>query len=673
MNYYIKYLKYKRKYLNLIGAGKQTAKDIFMGAIRNNLNNVLPILKTDREKGFLKFTDGPNYEDIFEQIFLKTNSDKVNIDWIIKSYINNTFGIPSSLENLGRFTAALKEYNHLKVNIKGIAKDEYAGRKIIPINQIDGLVALEKYLDSDENKQNVRLIEERKEKLKKKEERNKKVELKKEEEIKKYGKEIGEDDKIIELETDKVIVYTPTTKEGSIFYGKNTRWCTAAFENNMFDYYNGMGPMHIIQSKTDPKLKFQIHKANNELKDSADVEIAESVVKISIKDDKLDEFFDNVLEIDLIKYKLKKLRITSTLTKSEKFIKILPKLNHLEVVNIDTSDDLKDILKYLINLKELYFNHKYKLPLNDILKNLTKLEILRLGELFNQPLANSLSKLYNLKELEMSSNFNQKLDNSLIGLKNLKKLEFGYNFNQELDNCFIDLNNLESLNLGRSFNKPLNNSLFPLKKLEKLVLGYQFNQPLGNSLKNLRNLKELELSNLFNHPLANSLNNLVNLKTLQLGNDFNQLLGFSLDSLKNLEKLIFGYDFNEPLQDSLDKLTNLKHIEFRHSFNQPLEKSFYNLINLQLLYFGDDFKQHIFDSLKNCVKLEVLAFGEFYNGVVDFKPLINLKTINLNHSYKRYINFKDLLNIVSITIPKDYPYPIDPSFDKSKINHHLYN
>jgi hypothetical protein len=237
MQYYKKYLKYKTKYLNLIGAGKQTAKDIFMAAIRKNLDKVLPILKADREKGFLQFTDELNYEDIFEQIFLKTNSDKVNIDWIIKSYINNTFGIPSSLENFGRFIAAIKEYNYLKVNIKGIAIDEYAGRKIIPINEIDGLVALEKYLDSDENKENVKLIEKKKEKQKKKEERNKKVELKKEEEIKKFGKEIGEDDKNIELETDKVIVYTPTTKEGAIFYGKNTRWCTAAIENNMFDYY----------------------------------------------------------------------------------------------------------------------------------------------------------------------------------------------------------------------------------------------------------------------------------------------------------------------------------------------------------------------------------------------------------------------------------------------------
>jgi hypothetical protein len=646
MDYYIKYLKYKRKYLNLIGAGKQTAKDIFMGGIRNNIDNILPILKADRAKGFLNFRDEPNYEEIFEQIFLKTNSDKVNIDWIIKSYINNTFGIPSSLENLGRFTAAIKEYNYLKVNIKGIAKGEYAGRKIIPINEIDGLVALERYLDSDENKQNVRLIEEKKEKQKKKEERNKKVELKKEAEIKKFGKEIGEDDKNIELETDKVIVYTPTTKEGAIFYGKNTRWCTAAIGNNMFDYYNGMGPMHIIQSKIDPKLKFQIHKINNELKNSADTEIPEKEIREIFKDDQLNEFFDNILEIDLLKYKVKELNITYELSISEKFKKLLPKINHVETLFFRTSNSLNDILKYFTNLKKLYFPENYTLPLNDILKNLRKLEKLVLPYNFDSPIGDSLSNLNNLKELI-----------------------FGSNFNQELDNCFVGLNNLEILKLGGRFNKPLNNSLFPLKKLELLEIGNKFNEPLGNSLKNLKNLKELYLGSNFNQPLSDSLKNLFSLKILKLSSDFNELLGFSLDSLENLEKLIFGYDFNLPLQDSLDKLTNLKTIEFGLLYNRPLKNSFYNLVNLQELYLGSNFKQDINDSLKNCVKLDVLSFGEYYNGIIDFKPLINLKRLNLGESYKRFIDFKDLLNIESITIPNNYPYPIDPSFDKSKINY----
>jgi hypothetical protein len=639
MDYYTKYIKYKRKYLNLIGSGKQTAKDIFMGAIRNNLDNVLPILKADREKGFLNFRDEPNYEDVFEQIFLKTNSDKVNIDWIIKSYINNTFGIPSSLENLGRFTAAIKEYNHLKVNIKGIAKDEYAGRKIIPINKIDGLVALERYLDSDENKQNVRLIEERKEKLKKKEERNKKVELKKEEEIKKYGKEIGEDDKIIELETDKVIIYTPTTKEGSIFYGKNTRWCTAAFENNMFDYYNGMGPMHIIQSKTDPKLKFQIHPLKDEIKNSADIEIPEEEIKSMFNDNKLNDFLNNIYEKDLLKFNPDTLFIKQKMYMSKKFIKLLPKLQFVEEIIINFKGPTYDILKHFINLKKLYWYDVdfFNFELGDSLKNLTKLEKLILPYSFDKPFLDSLSFLTNLKELDM-----------------------GISFNQELGNSFVGLNNLEILKFSNRFNKSLNNSLFPLKNLKELEFGSSFDKPLGNSLKNLRNLKKLKFKGDFNQPLNNSLENLVNLENLELDSEFNYLLGYSLDSLVKLESLSMN-NFTYPLQDSLDKLVNLKNIYFGSEFNQPLKNSFINLVNLEKIYFGDRFNSPINDSLKNCINLKYLKFGNNFNQDLDLKPLTKIENLHFGRNFTKYINFKELPKLNSVTIVVNYPFPIESS------------
>ena len=151
-NFYYKYLKYKNKYSNLknlIGGGRQSAQDMFLAAINRNYEVVLPILINDRNKGLLRFEGIPTKEqidvftNIFNQIFLINNSDTKTIDFIIKSYINNNFGNPSSLENLGRFKNSFKKYNLLKVNIE---------TPLPPITAIEGgLIGLENFLDLPDN------------------------------------------------------------------------------------------------------------------------------------------------------------------------------------------------------------------------------------------------------------------------------------------------------------------------------------------------------------------------------------------------------------------------------------------------------------------------------------------------------------------------------------------
>jgi hypothetical protein len=54
----------------------------------------------------------------------------------------------------------------------------------------------------------------------------------------------------------KIIV--PKTEEASCHYGINTRWCTAAKENNMFYEYNKKGPLYVIlQKSTNTRWQFQ--------------------------------------------------------------------------------------------------------------------------------------------------------------------------------------------------------------------------------------------------------------------------------------------------------------------------------------------------------------------------------------------------------------------------------
>jgi len=136
MKLYNKYLKYKAKYINLQGGSKITAKNFFVKNITNN-NSLLNILINDitiKEQVTTYFST--LFDNIYKEIF---NDNEKNIDWIIKSYLNNTFGSPSSFENVGRYKESYEKYTKLKNKFK---------EDIIDINNINGLVALEEYVDS---------------------------------------------------------------------------------------------------------------------------------------------------------------------------------------------------------------------------------------------------------------------------------------------------------------------------------------------------------------------------------------------------------------------------------------------------------------------------------------------------------------------------------------------
>jgi hypothetical protein len=69
---------------------------------------------------------------------------------------------------------------------------------------------------------------------------------------------------------------TPKTQEASCHFGKGTRWCTAADNNNMFPAYNKLGPMHIYTPKTPayPGEKYQYHYGTNSLMNEKDHEVS---------------------------------------------------------------------------------------------------------------------------------------------------------------------------------------------------------------------------------------------------------------------------------------------------------------------------------------------------------------------------------------------------------------
>ena len=71
---------------------------------------------------------------------------------------------------------------------------------------------------------------------------------------------------------NQVKVIVPLTKEASIFFGKGTRWCTAAKNNNYFARYNKQGPLYIVIIKGTNE-KYQFHYPSYQFMDSADKSI----------------------------------------------------------------------------------------------------------------------------------------------------------------------------------------------------------------------------------------------------------------------------------------------------------------------------------------------------------------------------------------------------------------
>ena len=570
--YHNKYLKYKSKYINLvnmIGGSYNSAKIKFMASVKKNTIFLLndPVLEPIR--ALLLDIDG-NHDNIFDYIIRYVGYNKENpnfdINWIIASYTNGTFGSPNSisLENITKFIKFDADLVYLNKKIKTLNNNITRKKKDIeetnsyktyqsffPIlnpgntnkSNYTSLVVLEEFLN---NPKIIQLIQDFKTESSEKDARYRKM------------KEKGEDDFKLVFENTNVKIINPTTIDGSKYYGSNTKWCTTADEENQFSVYNDNGPLYIIQSKTNHK-KFQFQgertegESNSwmfmdnepELMDSTDKPISIlDVVQQCDNDMGLLEWFK--------KFKLtyQSLRINmSTQTK----LSITSDLQF--AISNESYDDVNKTINERDNskLEELHLDIKFwKIPIGNLLDKLTSLTILYLRT-YNFSLGKSLDKLTSLRELHLNS-YNLPLDNSLDKLSSLTSLYLNsYNF--LLGNSLDKLTNLRVLHLN-SYNLPLDNSLNNLTSLSDLYLN-SYNSQLGNSLDKLTNLRVLHL-NSYNLPLDNSLDKLTELRGLYL-KSYNIKLDNSLDKLTKLKSLYLS-SYNLPLGSSLRELTNLSEI-----------------------------------------------------------------------------------------------------------------
>ncbi len=70
---------------------------------------------------------------------------------------------------------------------------------------------------------------------------------------------------------DKLKIIIPLTQIASCYFGRGTRWCTAATQTtNHFDTYNRQGPLYVVQFKHD---KYQFHFETNSFRDALDASV----------------------------------------------------------------------------------------------------------------------------------------------------------------------------------------------------------------------------------------------------------------------------------------------------------------------------------------------------------------------------------------------------------------
>lgn len=74
--------------------------------------------------------------------------------------------------------------------------------------------------------------------------------------------------------SDTMKIVIPETTEASNFFGRGTRWCTAATgAHNYFEEYNKQGPLYIIIFKGEDGKKWQFHPPSGSFMDARDEEI----------------------------------------------------------------------------------------------------------------------------------------------------------------------------------------------------------------------------------------------------------------------------------------------------------------------------------------------------------------------------------------------------------------
>lgn len=110
-------------------------------------------------------------------------------------------------------------------------------------------------------------------------------------------------EKVIKSDTKKIIdtpdfkVIIPKTEAAAQYYGKGTKWCTAAEDNCMFNDYNNQGPLYIIIAGSGENAKkFQLHVETEQFMNDKDVDLKKADIAYLSKFPKYKELLEMLIE-----------------------------------------------------------------------------------------------------------------------------------------------------------------------------------------------------------------------------------------------------------------------------------------------------------------------------------------------------------------------------------------
>jgi hypothetical protein len=349
------------------------------------------------------------YEDaelLFEIIIsyfqsFETNTKCVingNIDMFVKFYLNGSMGNPNSIENFGRLVDGMNDFELLKANAKSLGDIDKT------IDSFTGLTGdTDDYLEHFLNKQKYYVFLEEHDQQKHED-----------------MFAISEADKLIDISNEEgsIVVYWLKTEAAAKYYGRGTKWCTAAKSNNQFKHYNKYGKIYMIQidekgkkthnEKGKKSHKYQIHVESDQFMNERDEPVD------------IDTFLKYIEPID--KNKLFFIWIVKT------YFCILS--DNGETITIKKINSyVIDYIKTLPNINELIYDVKNKIIkalFHELFDNLKeKIKSLTFTEnFFNAEFFSKIEDLKQLESLTVPNNFD--IDHILYNddIMSLPKLKY---------------------------------------------------------------------------------------------------------------------------------------------------------------------------------------------------------------------------------------------------------
>lgn len=203
-------------------------------------------LQIAQNKQYENLTPG-SLLDLIIQVDPTKNSQYT--DWILRQYLSNQFRY---IEDIGKATSLLSFYEKAKPKLPQEARD---------INKFKTFDQFYDYID---------------------ELKNKKVDTTSNREKERQFEQELISNKEVEIfyNSPDIKIVIPRTERASCYFGRNTRWCTAAedAENNMFDYYSQDGDLYILLFKKT-NTRWQFHFESGQFMDEKDKALSPAEVK----------------------------------------------------------------------------------------------------------------------------------------------------------------------------------------------------------------------------------------------------------------------------------------------------------------------------------------------------------------------------------------------------------